>query len=105
MAENYEVEGLAYALASLSAYTYNECPDSRFFVADTIALFDENRRKVWEMREDDLPRRITEAQAQLCIDRLRTIWRDGGSFENDPLPQPDWPERYHKAAKKIGRRE
>ena len=85
---NPETEGLAYTLASLASYVYRECPDARLFVAETIAVFDKDRRKVWEMREEDLPRELTAAQARIFVDRLRTIWRDGG-FENDPLDQPD----------------
>ena len=79
-----EVEGLAFALESLSVYVYENHPKSRAFVAETIALFDENGSKVWERREEDLPKKLSEKMAKAAIDRLRIIWRDG-SFENDPL--------------------
>ena len=79
-----EVEGLASALETLSVYVYENHPEARAFVAENIALFDENGNKVWERREENLPPRLSEKKAKAAIDRLRIIWRDG-SFENDPL--------------------
>ena len=86
-----ETDGLASALENLAVYVYNEHPEARLFVAETIAFFDENGEKLWEKREEDLPGVLTETQAKVLIDRLRLIWREG--FKNDPLSQSDWSER------------
>jgi hypothetical protein len=87
-----ETEGLAASLVNLVVHVYDMCPHSRPLVAEVIAWFDGDREKVWERRDEDMPDKLTKAQAKASVDRLRTIWRDDG-FQNDPLERKDWPQR------------
>ena len=78
-----EVEGLAGALESLAVYVYSQHPEARAFVAGTLGWMFPDHTKVWELRDEELPDELTEAEAKAAIDRLRAIWRDG--YDADPL--------------------
>lgn len=77
-----ETEGLAIVLERIVAHFYNNYPDARKYIAESIEWYDDRQGKVWERPDEELPEIIKEEQARWAIDRLRSVWR-GGNFPVD----------------------